>query len=81
MAIADLLSENSTAGPSNFTSNVSSKNVNYWISQAAMAMALYSASEDDLETIPCFLDFQEINASPKNIQKPVTDRRVSGQAA
>ncbi|XP_031095056.1 cationic peroxidase 1-like [Ipomoea triloba] len=45
------------------------------------AMALYSASEDDRDTVICFLDFQEIKADPRNIQKPEIERLVSGHAA
>ena len=42
------------------------------------AMARYSASVDDWETIDCFLLFQEIRESPKKIQNPVTDLRSVG---
>jgi hypothetical protein len=45
------------------------------------AIALYYASAEDLETVCCFLDFQEIRESPMKIQKPVTDFRVSTQLA
>ena len=38
---------------------------------------LYSASAEDLETIACFLDFQESIESPRNIQNPVTNLLVS----
>jgi hypothetical protein len=31
--------------------------------------------------VVCFLDFQEINESPKKIQKPDIDLLVSGQLA
>ena len=44
-------------------------------------MALYSASTEDLETIDCFLDFHEIKESPKKMQKPMVDLRVSIQDA
>lgn len=42
---------------------------------------LYSISADDMDTVCCFLDFQENNESPKNTKKPETGRRVSGQVA
>ena len=42
-------------------------------------MALYSASTEDLETIDCFLEHQEIKESPRKTQKRVTDVRVSEQ--
>jgi len=44
-------------------------------------MALYSDSVEDLETQSCFLLFQDIKESPRNIHQPVTERRVSGQLA
>ena len=40
-------------------------------------MALYSASAEDLDTIACFFDFQEINESPRKMQYPVIDLLVS----
>ena len=44
-------------------------------------MALYLASVEDLETIDCFLERQEMRESPRNIQNPVTDRQVSKHPA
>ena len=41
------------------------------------AEALYLASAEDLETVACFLDFQEIIESPRKIKKPLTDLLVS----
>ena len=46
------------------------------VSEHAADMARYSASVDDLETESCFLHFQEIRASPKNIHQSVVDFRV-----
>jgi len=51
------------------------------ISAQASDMARYSASVEDLETLACFLHFQDINASPRYIHHPVVERRVSGQPA
>ena len=51
------------------------------ISQVALAIALYSASAEERETIGCFLDFHEIKESPRKMQKPVTDLRESGHRA
>ena len=51
------------------------------ISQGVTAIALYSASADDLEIVDCFFALQEINESPKKTQYPVTDFLVSGQEA
>ena len=50
-------------------------------SQVAFAIDLYSASADDLETVCCFFDFQEIKESPRNTQKPLTDLLLSRQPA
>lgn len=50
-------------------------------SQEVAASALYSASVEDLLTVTCFLDFQEINQSPMKMQNPVIDLLVSGQVA
>ncbi|KAL4590284.1 hypothetical protein LXL04_003211 [Taraxacum kok-saghyz] len=51
------------------------------ISHVTAAMALYSASVEDLETIFCFLVFQDMSRSPKNTQKPVMDLLISLQPA
>lgn len=46
----------------------SNKEDNQTTSNVAFAIDLYSASADDLDTVCCFLDFQENNESPKNTQ-------------
>jgi len=51
------------------------------ISLARPANDLYSASTNDLLTIFCFLDFQEIKESPKKTQKPVVDSLEIEQVA
>lgn len=51
------------------------------ISLLVIARALYLASAEDLDTLDCFLALQETNELPRNIQKPVTEPRVSGQEA
>ena len=51
------------------------------ISQVTAAMDLYSASEEERDRVSCFLDFRQIKDYPRNMQKPVVDRRVSGQEA
>lgn len=53
--------------------------VSHAISQEAKANARYSASAEDLETVGCFLERQEIKEEPTNIVKPVVDRLLSGQ--
>ncbi|GJV19607.1 alcohol dehydrogenase 1 [Tanacetum coccineum] len=50
-------------------------------SQQVKAIALYSASADDLDTTACFLDFHEIVESPRRMQYPVVDLLVMGQLA
>jgi hypothetical protein len=50
-------------------------------SQQTVAIDRYSASAKELETIVCFLDFQEIKESPRKTQNPKTDLRVSRQLA
>ncbi|KAL9447864.1 hypothetical protein AB3S75_015357 [Citrus x aurantiifolia] len=42
-------------------------------------MAQYYVSVVDLETESCFLHFQEIRASPRNMHHPRVDFLVSGQ--
>jgi hypothetical protein len=44
-------------------------------------MALYSASAEDLDTVVCFFDFQEIKELSRKMQYPVTDLLVSEQPA
>ena len=44
-----------------------------------MAKALYSASTEDLLTVGCLFDFQDIRESPMKTVKPVTLRLVSMQ--
>lgn len=39
----------------------------------------YSTSVKDLETMACFMVFQEIKELPKKIQKPIPDLRVYGK--
>lgn len=47
------------------------------ISKHVAAIARYSASADERATLVCFFDFQEINESPKKIQYPEIERRVT----
>jgi hypothetical protein len=50
-------------------------------SQEQVAIDQYSASAEERETVCCFLDFQEIRASPRKTQNPVIECRESEQAA
>ena len=44
-------------------------------------MALYSALTEERETFTCFLDFQEMGESPRNMMWSEVERRVAGQLA
>lgn len=46
-----------------------------------LASVRYSALEELLEIVGCFLDFQDIKESLRKIQKPVTNFLVSLQVA
>ena len=50
------------------------------ISLVAVAMALYSASVEDRETVPYFFVFQAMAEPPRVIKDPVSERLVNGQA-
>lgn len=39
--------------------------------------AWYSTSDEDLETVSCFLDFNKIRESPKNMQNLMMERLLS----
>lgn len=41
-------------------------------------MARYSTTVEDIETMECFSNFQEIIDSPRNTQKPETNLLASG---
>jgi len=51
------------------------------ISVTVVAMLLYSASAELLETIDCFLDFHDTTEIPNLIKYSVTDFLVRGQDA
>ncbi|KAM0043252.1 hypothetical protein Hdeb2414_s0010g00339091 [Helianthus debilis subsp. tardiflorus] len=79
--MAALLSQNTCIGSLHLTFNSFSTFTIHTSSQVAEHMARYSASPVDLETVDCFLLFHETRFSPKNMQKPVTDLRVSTHLA
>lgn len=80
MEMADWLSQDRETDRRSSTLNFSKSRTSHVISEATGAMARYSASKEDLETMCCFLDFQEIGVLPKRITYTVTDRLVSKQA-
>lgn len=81
MAIADLLSQNKVVGHLGCIPRSKRRYHSHWISHAPAARLLYSASEEDLYIVCCFLDFQETKALPKKMQKHVTDLLVYDHAA
>ena len=54
---------------------------NQVVSEDAEAIARYSASLELLESVDCFLDFQDTGDLPNNNTYPVTDLLVLGHAA
>jgi hypothetical protein len=50
-------------------------------SQVAVDKALYSASDEDLDTVICFLAFHDIRDEPRKKQYPLVDLLVSMQPA
>jgi hypothetical protein len=50
-------------------------------SETALAMARYSISALDRDTVFCRLEDHEMSDSPKKTQKPDVERRVSVQPA
>lgn len=65
MCKADWLSQKSVTGCKFLTPNSCSKLTAHVTSEAAAAMALYSASELERETVACFFDFQVIGEPPQ----------------
>lgn len=51
------------------------------MSLQVVAMAQYSASAEDQETVVCFLDLHEMGEEPNIMQQPVIERHVFGQLA
>ena len=45
------------------------------------AMARYSTSALDRATVGCFFVLQGIHVLPRNVQKPIVERRVEGHPA
>lgn len=46
--------------------------ISHWSSQGLATKALYSVSNEDLETINCFLDLHEISDLPRKKNWPET---------
>lgn len=62
--MADLLSLCKGTGSETECCNVDYKEINQAISQHVSDIARYSASQDDLETVCCFLHFHDTRALP-----------------
>ena len=57
------------------------REINQTNSKVTLAIAWYSASADERDTMLCFFDFHKISDSPRNTQKPLVDLFVSLQVA
>lgn len=75
------ISQNRGVGNAKLMSKSDKRRRSQTISAHIEDIAQYSASMDDLDTVACFLDFQESNEVPKNMQYPIVKRRVSLQPA
>ena len=81
MCIALILSQCRRTGFKEVSCSSSNSLTSQVTSLAADAIALYSASLDDLETVSCFLDFQLIGEEPNNNMYPVIDLLLFGHEA
>ena len=78
---ADWLSKCKVTGVRLFMPISSRSLTSHVTSDAAADIARYSASEDNLETVPCFFDFQLTGELPRRRRYSVTDFLVSRHAA
>lgn len=81
MTNAALLSQFNRVGGIFFKPRSFSNTDNQVNSHVVRAMALYSASAEDLEIIDCFLDLPEIGDFLKKMQYHMVDRRDTGHEA
>jgi len=81
MCLAVWLSQQRMEGRKSSICRSWSKYVSHCNSQVVAARALYSTSDEERETVLCFLVFQDINDAPRKMQKPMVDLRVSRQEA
>lgn len=63
------------------TSKLDNKRDNHDNSAVRHLMKRYYASAEGNDTVCCFLDFQDIKLSPRNMTKPLTNFLEFGQAA
>jgi hypothetical protein len=79
--VAPILSKNEIGAEER---NTPSSRNNAWSqisSAAAFAVALYSASVEEQETVGCFLEFQDRRLEPRETQYPDVDFRSLGYPA
>lgn len=74
------MSQYNFVGPCGTRKNFNKLN-NQMILLVALAKAWYSISVEDLSTIACFLEFQEIAALPSLMKYPMIDFLLIGQSA
>ena len=81
MYTEDMLSQNATVADGTLYNSSPRSCRSQEHSETALAMARYSASALDLETMVCHLDDHEMKEEPRKTQKPDVERLVSGQPA
>jgi hypothetical protein len=79
--VAPILSQKRAGADGKKTPSSESKDWSHVSSAAALAIALYSDSVLDQETVGCFLELQEIRFVPRKTQNPEVDFRSSGHPA
>ena len=81
MYTEDILSQNATVAVGTLQSSSPRSCRSQEHSATALAIARYSASALDQDTVVCRLDDHEMSEEPRKTQNPDVDRRVSGQPA
>jgi hypothetical protein len=60
------------------TPSSSKRYFSHWSLNVSVAMARYSASIEERETVVCFFVFHEMGLEPSKIQKPVVEIESQG---